>query len=141
MRISTKGRNAIKFMLDLAIYNNGEPVRIKDIASRQEISEKYLEQIVSTLNKAGLVKSLRGSKGGYLLSERPEDYTVGRILKTIEGSMSPVEVMGADVSPSDKVSRRIWNQLEDAINGVLEGITLADLLEWYYDMNIIDYCI
>ena len=140
MRISTKGRNAIKLMLDLAIYNNGEPVRIKDIAGRQEISEKYLEQIVAVLNKAGLVKSLRGAKGGYLLSEPPESYTVGRILKTIEGCMTPVEDVGYEENPADRVSRIVWDKLEEAINGVLEGITLADLLEWYNELNI-DYCI
>ena len=140
MRISTKGRNALKLMLDLAIYNNGEPVKIKDIANRQEISEKYLEQIVASLNKAGLVNSIRGARGGYVLAKKPEDYTVGEILKSIEGCMSPVEDCGNDATPAGQVSRIVWERLEEAINGVLEGITLADLLDWYNDMNI-DYCI
>ena len=83
MKISTKGRYAIKLMLDLALYSKGQPVKIKEIAKRQGISEKYLEQIVATLNKAALVKSIRGSHGGYMLSEPPRNYTVGRILREI----------------------------------------------------------
>ena len=81
MRISTKGRYAIKLMLDLATNDNGEPIRLKDVARRQEISEKYLEQIISVLNKAGYVKSVRGPQGGYSLQRRPEEYTVGMILQ------------------------------------------------------------
>lgn len=85
MRISTRGKNAIKLMLDLATYNHGEPVRLKDIAKRQNISEKYLEQIVAVLHKAALVKSIRGAHGGYVLNQMPEKYTVGQILKAVEG--------------------------------------------------------
>ena len=87
MRISTRGKNAIKLMLDLATYNHGEPVRLKDIAKRQNISEKYLEQIVAVLHKAALVKSIRGAHGGYVLNYPPEKYTVGQILKSVEGDM------------------------------------------------------
>ena len=85
MKISTKGRYAIKLMLDLATYYNGEPVKIKDIARRQHISDKYLEQIVAILNKASLVKSVRGARGGYMLYASPENYTVRLILETVEG--------------------------------------------------------
>ena len=81
MRISTKGRYALRLMLDLAMEENGKPVSIKDIAGRQGISEKYLEQIISSLNKAGYVKSVRGAQGGYLLKMEPKDYTVGMILR------------------------------------------------------------
>lgn len=84
MKISTKGRYAIKLMLDLATYYNGEPVKIKDIARRQHISDKYLEQIVAILNKASLVKSVRGARGGYMLYASPENYTVRQILETVE---------------------------------------------------------
>ena len=80
MRISTRGKNAIKLMLDLATYNHGEPVRLKDIAKRQNISEKYLEQIVAVLHKAALVKSIRDAHGGYVLNQMPEKYTVGLIV-------------------------------------------------------------
>ena len=87
MRISTKGRYAIKLMLDLATNDNGEPIRLKDVARRQEISEKYLEQIISVLNKAGYVKSVRGPQGGYSLQRSPEEYTVGMILRLTEGCL------------------------------------------------------
>ena len=91
MRISTKGRYALRLMLDLAMEENGKPVSIKDIAGRQGISEKYLEQIISSLNKAGYVKSVRGAQGGYLLKMEPKDYTVGMILRVTEGSLAPVD--------------------------------------------------
>ncbi|MDE6035249.1 MAG: Rrf2 family transcriptional regulator [Ruminococcus sp.] len=91
MRISTRRQNAIKLMLALATYNNGEPVKLKDIARRQNISEKYLEHIVSVLQKSSLVKSFKGSRGGYILQYPPEKYTVGYILKTVEGDMPPTD--------------------------------------------------
>ena len=88
MRVSTRGRYALRLMLDLAMNNTGEPVRLKDVAKRQEISEKYLEQIISILNKAGFVKSVRGPAGGYSLKRKPEEYTVGMILRLTEGSLA-----------------------------------------------------
>ena len=91
MKISTKGRYALRLMLDLATEGNGKPVSIKDIAGRQDISEKYLEQIISSLNRAGYVKSVRGSQGGYLLKMDPKEYTVGMILRVTEGSLAPVD--------------------------------------------------
>ena len=91
MKISTKGRYALRLMLDLATEGNGKPVSIKDIAGRQGISEKYLEQIISSLNRAGYVKSVRGSQGGYLLKMDPKEYTVGMILRVTEGSLAPVD--------------------------------------------------
>ena len=102
MRISTKGRYAIKLMLDLATNDNGEPIRLKDVARRQEISEKYLEQIISSLNRAGYVKSVRGSQGGYLLKMDPKEYTVGMILRVTEGSLAPVDC--AEDGSCDRVS-------------------------------------
>ena len=90
MKISTKGRYALLIMLDLAVYNTGEPVSLRDIAKRQEISEKYLEQIISLLNKGRLVQSVRGAQGGYFLRRDPKDYTVGEILRLTEGDLAPV---------------------------------------------------
>ena len=90
MKISTKGRYALRLMLDLALNNTGEAVSLKDIARRQDISDKYLEQIISILNKAGYVRSIRGAQGGYMLAREPETYTVGTILRLTEGSMKPV---------------------------------------------------
>lgn len=134
MRISTKGRYAIRLMLDLAANNSGEPIRLKDVAQRQNISEKYLEQIISTLNKAGFVRSVRGPQGGYSLSREPGEYTVGQILRLTEGSLSPVECTQENGAPCDReencVTRILWQKLDDAINNVVDHITLEDLLDW-----------
>lgn len=138
MKISTKGRYALKLMLDLALYNTGEPIRIKDIARRQEISEKYLEQIISILNKAGYVRSVRGAQGGYLLKRNPKDYTVGDILRLTEGDLAPVSCVGENSMECGRkmicVTVRIWERINDAINGVVDNITLADLVEWQTQM-------
>ena len=133
MRISTKGRYAIKLMLDLATNDNGEPIRLKDVARRQEISEKYLEQIISVLNKAGYVKSVRGPQGGYLLQRRPEEYTVGSILRLTEGGLVPVNCQGLSEEgqcgrSADCPTFPLWKGLEDVINQYLDSITLAELL-------------
>lgn len=145
MRISTKGKNAIKIMLDLATYNKGEPVKVKDIARRQNISGKYLEQIMAVLHKAALVKSIRGAHGGYVLKYSPKEYTVGQILKTVEGSMSPTDCVGENGTPCENkatcVSFRLWKKLDTAVNDVLEGITLADMLEWQNELLVDQYVI
>ena len=134
MKISTKGRYALRLMLDLALNNSGEPVRIKDIAARQEISDKYLEQIISTLNKAGYVKSIRGPQGGYLLTREPARYTVGMILRLTEGSLAPVACLENEVNDCPRQSGcatlRLWRMLNDAISGVVDKVTLADLVDW-----------
>ena len=133
MRVSTRGRYALRLMLDLAMNNTGEPVRLKDVAKRQEISEKYLEQIISILNKAGFVKSVHGPAGGYSLKRKPEEYTVGMILRLTEGSLAPVDCVedGTDCGRADQcVTVLLWKKLNDAINGVVDNITLADLVEW-----------
>lgn len=138
MRISTKGRYALRLMLDLAIQNEGNPVSIKDIAKRQEISEKYLEQIISSLNKAGYVKSVRGAQGGYLLKREPKDYTVGMILRVTEGSLAPVECAeeGSDCSRLPKCATgMLWKKINDAVNDVVDNVTLADLMEWHQGMD------
>lgn len=90
MKISTKGRYALRLMLDIAQNSKGEFVRLKDISQRQEISEKYLEQITGTLTKMGFIKGVRGAQGGYKLVKSPSEYTVGSILRVTEGSMAPV---------------------------------------------------
>lgn len=121
-------------MLDLAIYNTGEPISIKDIAKRQQISEKYLEQIISVLNKAGYVRSIRGAQGGYLLKKEPKEYTVGMILRLTEGDLAPVSCVGEESAGCDRrdscVTVRIWEQINDAVNSVVDNINLADLVEW-----------
>ncbi len=120
-------------MLDLALNDTGETIRIKDIAARQEISEKYLEQIIAVLNKAGFVKSVRGPQGGYRLARKPKDYTVGMILRLTEGSLAPVPCLDDDPNEcnrqEDCVTIFIWEKLYEAINSVVDGFTLADLVE------------
>lgn len=130
MKISTKGRYAVILMLDLATYNTGEPVRLKDIAKRQQISEKYLEQIISLLNKAGFVKSIRGPQGGYMLKNPPERYTVGMILRQTEGSLAPVSIDDETSFERQSVTARIWTRMESAINEIVDNITLKDLVDW-----------
>ena len=134
MKISTKGRYALRMMLDIAQHDTGEPVRIKDISARQDISLKYLEQIVSVLVRANYLRSIRGPQGGYVLSRRPEEYTVGMILRLTEGSLAPVECAekesGVCEREDDCVTLILWKKLNDAINGVVDHVTLADLLEW-----------
>ena len=144
MKISTKGRYALRLMLDLASDVSNKPVSIKEIANRQEISDKYLVQIISVLNSAGFVRSVRGPQGGYMLKNRPENYTVGMILRLTEGSLAPVSCVEDDAPECDRMdscaTMRVWKQLNDAINGVVDNITLADLVEWQKN-NGSDYCI
>lgn len=144
MKISTKGRYALRLMLDLAIHDTGEPVRIRDIAARQEISEKYLEQIISILNKAGFVRSVRGPQGGYHLMKEPAQYTVGMILRLTEGSLAPVACLDGDVNTCERqencVTLRLWKMLNQAVSDVVDQVTLADLVEWH-EQKSVDYVI
>lgn len=134
MKISSKGRYALRLMLDLAQHDTGDPVRIKEIAARQDISEKYLEQIISVLHKAGYVRSVRGPQGGYFLTKKPKEYTVGMILRLTEGSLAPVHCLEQEENLCDRqeqcITLQVWKRLDDAIKGVVDEITLADLLEW-----------
>lgn len=134
MMISTKGRYALRLMVDIALHDAESPVRIKDVAIRQQISDKYLEQIVSTLNKAGFVRSMRGPQGGYRLTRDPKEYTVGMILRLIEGSLAPVSCLEGSVNHCPRVNLcptlALWQKLYDAINDVVDGVTLADLIQW-----------
>jgi Rrf2 family protein len=133
MKISTRGRYALRLMVDLAMQDPAEYVPIRSIAERQEISDKYLEQIITALSRAKFVKSSRGAQGGYRLARPAEEYTVGMILRLIEGDLVPVACMADEPNQcprSDKcVTLDVWKQLTDAINGVVDHITLADLAE------------
>ena len=133
MKISTKGRYALRLMLDLAVNTISKPVPLKDIAKRQDVSDKYLEQIISILNNAGFVKSVRGAQGGYTLTKRPDEYTVGMILRLTEGSLAPDSCVDGS-SPCEKyencATAELWRRLNDAINSVVDTVTLADLVEW-----------
>lgn len=134
MKISTKGRYALRLMLDLALHDSDAPIRIKDIAARQDISDKYLEQIISSLNKAGYVKSIRGPQGGYKLTKDPSYYTVGMILRLTEGSLAPVACLEEEENTctrqDDCATLELWKQLDEAIKSVVDTVTLAKLVEW-----------
>ena len=139
MKISTKGRYALRLMIDLAMNSVGEPVSLKDVAKRQGISEKYLEQIISVLNRAGYVKSIRGAQGGYLLRRAPEEYTVGMSLRLTEGSLAPVTCVEDGDFPCERqencVTVILWKKINDAINSVVDSITLQDLVDWQNEKN------
>ncbi len=143
MKISTKGRYALRLMLDLALYDTGLPVSLKDVAKRQEISDKYLESIISILNRAGFVRSIRGSQGGYILTKDPSEYTVGSILRLTEGPLCPVDCVN-DPNSCERCNScatiRVWKKLDDAINNVVDSITLANLVEWQSEQQG-NYCI
>ena len=143
MKISTRGRYAIRVMLDLAEHNTGEYIPLMDIAKRQEISEKYLEAIVASLSKNGFVRSLRGKGGGYQLLRAPEEYTVGSILRLTEGSLAPVACLDDHPNQCERASScktlQMWENFYKLINEYFDGITLEDLLE--QNSNMGDYVI
>ncbi|MCI5621261.1 MAG: Rrf2 family transcriptional regulator [Lachnospiraceae bacterium] len=134
MKISTKGRYALRLMIDIGMHDETEPVRLKDVAERQDISMKYLEQIIAVLVRAGYVRSVRGPQGGYRLAKTPKEYTVGMVLRQVEGDLAPVSCLEGEVNycerQADCVSLRIWRELDQAIRGVVDKYTLADLIEW-----------
>ena len=139
MKISTKGRYALRLMMDLAENNSGSPISLKDVATRQDISDKYLEQIISILNKAGYVRSVRGAQGGYMLKMEPQNYTVGMILRQTEGSLAPVACIEDDEIVCDRqqqcVTSIVYKKINDAISGVVDNITLQDLVDWQNEKN------
>ncbi len=134
MKISTKGRYALRMMIDIAVNGVDKPVCMKDISERQNISVKYLEQIISVLNKAGYVRSIRGPQGGYQIAKQASDYTVGMILRLTEGSLAPVACLdyGENDCPRQDTcaTLELWKRLDQAIRGVVDTVTLADLVEW-----------
>ena len=133
LKISTKGRYALRLMLDLALCEKDKYIALKDIAERQQISVKYLEQIISVLGHAGYVRSVRGTGGGYMLAKEPKDYTVGMILRLTEGSLAPVSCLENETNTCPRaeqcVTLTVWEKLYDAINGVVDSITLEDLVK------------
>lgn len=133
MKISAKSRYALRLMLALAMEDEGVNLSVKAVAERQDISEKYLEQIIPVLVRTGLVCSVRGAKGGYHLTRSPEDYTVGLILRTVEGSIAPVSCLDDAVNQCARckecVTLDLWAQVDQAISNVVDHVTLADLVD------------
>lgn len=132
MKISTKGRYAVRMMLEFALHPD-ECTNISQVAKRQQLSIKYLEQIVTVLCRAGYVKSMRGAQGGYRLTKAPEEYTVGDILRLTEGSLAPVACLEDEINQCGRsgccAALQVWKRLDEAISGVLDHVTLADLVE------------
>ena len=130
--ITTKGRYAIRVLIDLAENDNGSYIPMKDVASRQEISLKYLERIVPTLKKAGLIEGMHGKGGGYKLTRKPEEYSVGEILRLAEGNISPVSCQALDGKECDHegscITLPFWRELGDLINDYLDKHSLYDLV-------------
>ncbi len=135
MKLSTRGRYGLKAMVDLAVEYGGAPVSTATLASLQGISEAYLEQLISSLRKSGLIVSLRGAQGGYRLARAPEEINVGEILRVLEGSTDLVECVGVekvDCSNACTCSARpLWLKLQSKINAVLNETSLADMAEDY----------
>ncbi|MBQ9494205.1 MAG: Rrf2 family transcriptional regulator [Treponema sp.] len=132
MKISTRGRYALRFMIDLAQHNQDSFIPLKDISERQAISIKYLEQITSLLSKYGLLKSVRGPQGGYKLAREANNYTVGEILRITEGDLAPVTCLEADAINCERrpfcSTIKLWEGLQKTINNYLDNITLDQLI-------------
>ena len=133
MKISSRGRYALRFMIDLAQHENGEAVTLKEVSQRQEISVKYLEQIVTLLNRGGLIRSVRGNQGGYLLTREAGNYTIGDILRVVEGDLFPVACMENEPNhcPRYPICKtiRFWDGLYKAVNDYVDSVTLADIAD------------
>lgn len=134
MKLSTKGRYGLRALIDLACYSEEGPVSITSISGRQDISERYLEQLMSMLKKAGLIRSVRGAGGGYVLARKPQEISVGDVLRALEGSLEPVECAGLDpqtgCSASDScVTKYVWQRINESISRTVDEIRLDQLVE------------
>lgn len=145
MKISTKGRYSLRMMLDLAEHQGDGFVALKEIAKRQEISKKYLEQIIPILNQSKILQTNRGYQGGYRLARTPAQYTVGEILRMTEGNLSPVACLEQKPNQCERCGEcatlPVWEGLERVINEYLDGITLQDILEQQRQGSSDDYVI
>jgi len=140
MRLSTKGRYGLRAMLEIALSEGEGPITIHAIAQRQDISKRYLEQLLIPLKQAGLVKSVRGSQGGYVLGRAPQNISVGDIIRVLEGPLAPVDCV-SELNPDDCkradicVTRIIWTRVRDSIAEVLDSYTLQDLVKETRNMS------
>ena len=145
MKISTKGRYALRMLVDLAEHRNSGYVALKDIAKRQGISKKYLEQIVPLLNKSDFLHTNRGYQGGYMLAKEPQEYTVGDILRVTEGSIAPVACLDLPMNSCERKhdceTLYVWQGLYDVITEYLDSITLLDIIEKNVERAANEYCI
>ncbi|NLM73734.1 MAG: Rrf2 family transcriptional regulator [Clostridiaceae bacterium] len=139
MKISTKGRYGLRAMVDLAVHSNGEHVSLGSVAERQKISMNYLEQVFANLRKAGLVKSIEGAQGGYILAHEPSAIKVGDVLRVLEGKLSVID--SAKMNNMDQKSIQyciktlVWDKIEESIQQVVDSVTLEDLVNEYKRLN------
>lgn len=133
MMISTKGRYALRVMIDLAEHCNGEYIPMKDVVKRQQVSQKYVERIMTMLSKADFVEAVHGKGGGYRLNRSPDEYIVGDILRLTEGSLAPVACLDCDAQECERADQcrtlPMWKELNDRITDFFDGITIADLMK------------
>ena len=133
MKISTRGRYALRVMIDLAEHSSDSFIPLKDIVMRQEISQKYLEGIMTDLSKAGMLDGQHGKGGGYKLNRSPDQITVLEILRTTEGDLAPISCLNEDAQPCQRASEcrtlPMWEKLYKMIRDYFDGITLADLMQ------------
>ena len=145
MKVSTKGRYALRFLLDLAEHKNEGFIALKEIAERQNISKLYLEQIVSSINSSNILRTNRGKQGGYMLSKEPDQYTVGQILRITEGNLMPVACLEDEVNHCNRAlfckTLPVWKELGNIITNYLDSVTLQDLLNTYQKQNADNYVI
>ncbi|MGN1266547.1 MAG: RrF2 family transcriptional regulator [Dorea sp.] len=140
MKLSTKGRYGLRAMIDLARYSEEEPVSISSVASRQGISERYLEQLVSLLKKSGLVKSIRGASGGYVLAKDASEISVGDVLRALEGSLEPVQCAAfysenGCMASDGCVTKYVWKKINESINQTVDEIKLDELVKESKSLN------
>jgi Rrf2 family protein len=140
LKLSTKGRYGLRAMIDLAIHSNGEHVSLYSIAERQQISENYLEQVFATIRKAGLVKSIKGAQGGYILSDSPANIKIGAILRALEGNLSVVDENAERAGEKKNTIQQcikvnVWDKMNQRINELVDSITLEDMVNEYKKMN------
>lgn len=133
MMISTKGRYALRVMIDLAEHCNGEYIPMKDVVKRQQVSQKYVERIMTMLSKADFVEAVHGKGGGYRLNRSPDEYIVGDILRLTEGSLAPVACLDCDAEECERADQcrtlPMWRELNNRITDFFDGITIADLMK------------
>ncbi len=138
MKLSTKGRYGLRSMIDLALNSKGEQVALYSIAERQNISVSYLEQVFSILRKSGLVNSIKGAQGGYILADKPENIIVGKILRALEGNLCIVDAsdeLEDQTSIEYCLKVNVWQKINESIDAVVDNLTLKDLVEEYEEMN------
>jgi len=137
LKVSTKGRYALRMLLDLAEHKNDGFISLKEIADRQNISKQYLEQIVSLLNTSNILRTNRGKQGGYMLAKPPSECTVKEILRLTEGSLAPVACLDEEVNKCNQVevckTISLWSGLNKVISDYLDSVTLQDMIEQYQE--------